>query len=209
MWRVSRKSLACSAPSASARQPAMTSILSMAALDGLATRRAHGLERVDDDHPQVVVAVRELPELLHEAVADALRLHHAAEVVVRLVAKMLEARLDAAERVLQAQVQHGPPLGGEAPEGLSEGNMERQVEPKPRLADLGIARDERQPARDQPLHHPARLLEGFSRSHWAVRASNLRIRPPRVSPRRKRAICRGRPCRLRVPGLRKRRRSGR
>ena len=114
-------------------------VLVVGGVDGLAARRAHGLERVDDDHLQVVVAVRELPELLHETVADALRLHHTAEVVVRLVAKMLEARLDAAERVLQAQVQHDPPLGGEAPEGLSEGHMERQVEPKPRLADLGIA----------------------------------------------------------------------
>ena len=94
------------------------------------------------------MAVRELPELLHEAVADALRLHHAAEVVVRLVAKMLETRLDAAERVLQAQVQHGPPLGGEAPEGLPEGHVERQVEAKPRLADLGITRHERQSARN-------------------------------------------------------------
>lgn len=77
------------------------------------------------------MAVRELPELLDEAVADALRLNDAAEVVIGLVAKVLQARLDAAERVLQAQVWHGVPLGRETPERLSQGHVEGEVEPQP------------------------------------------------------------------------------
>ena len=155
------------------------------------------------------MTVRELPELLHEAVADALRLHNTAEVVVRLVAKMLEARLDAAERILQAQVQHGSPLGGEAPERAPRGPRGAPGRGQATTCRSWDHPPERQSARDQPLHHPARFLKGVLEEPLGVRASNFRIRPPRVSPRRRRAICRGRPCLLRVPGLRKRRPGGR
>ncbi len=134
-------------------------VLVVRRVDALARGRAHRLEGVDHDHPQVAVGVGERSQLLDEAAADALGLDHAEQAVVGLVAEVLQARLDAAERVLQAEVENRALLGREAPERLAQRHVQRQVEPQPRLTYLRVARHEREPARDEPLHHPPGLLQ--------------------------------------------------